>query len=65
MERFYLAQIKATGTCPGLNPNKRRKRMWSDEAKAEVVEKYEAAEPTAESSVEIVKQIAEMNFSKD
>ena len=60
MERFYLAQIKATGTCPGLNPNKRRKRMaWTDEAKAEAIEKYEAAEPTAESSVEIVKQIAE------
>ena len=32
---------------------------WSDELKASVVKKYEAAEPTAETSTEIVKDIAE------
>lgn len=32
---------------------------WTDEKKEEVVAAYEAAEPTAETSVEIVKQIAE------
>jgi len=32
---------------------------WTDEKKAEVVAAYEEAEPTAETSVEIVKQIAE------
>ena len=59
-ERFYLAQLKAIGTCPGINPNKRRKRMaWTDEKKAEAVAMYEAAEPTPETSIEIVKQIAE------
>ncbi len=59
-ERFYLSQLKATGTCPGTNPNKRRKRMaWTDEAKAEVIEKYENENPTPETSVEIVQAIAE------
>lgn len=32
---------------------------WTDELKQEVVDKYLAADPTAENSVEIVKQIAE------
>lgn len=33
--------------------------VWTDELKAKVLEMYEAAEPTAESSTEIVKDIAE------
>jgi hypothetical protein len=32
---------------------------WTDELKASVIEKYEAAEPTPESSTEIIKDIAE------
>jgi len=32
---------------------------WSDELKAEVVEKYKAANPTPETSTEVVKAIAE------
>jgi hypothetical protein len=32
---------------------------WSDELKANVIEKYKAAEPTAETSTEIVKKIAD------
>jgi len=59
-ERFYLSQIKSTGTCPGINPNKRRKRMaWTEEAKAEAISMYEEANPTPENSIEIVKNIAE------
>ena len=59
-ERFYLAQIAATGTCPGLTSKHRRKKVaWTDEKKAEAVAMYEAAEPTPETSIEIVKQIAE------
>lgn len=59
-DRFYLAQLKATGKAPGA-PLKQRKRQmaWTDEKKAEVIAAYEAAEPTAENSMEIVKQIAE------
>lgn len=33
--------------------------IWTDELKAKVIEMYEAAEPTAETSTEIVKDIAE------
>lgn len=59
-DRFYLSQLKATGKAPGA-PLKQRKRQmaWTDEKKAEVIAAYEAAEPTAENSMEIVKQIAE------
>jgi nanoRNase/pAp phosphatase (c-di-AMP/oligoRNAs hydrolase) len=32
---------------------------WTDELKASVIEKYEAAEPTPETSTEIIKDIAE------
>lgn len=32
---------------------------WTDEQRTEAVEAYEAAEPTAETSMEIVKEIAE------
>lgn len=47
--------------CKHLNqPQQEEIRMaWTDEKKEEVVAAYEAAEPTAETSVEIVKQIAE------
>jgi len=59
-ERFYLSQLNATGTCPGLNSNKRRKRVaWTDEKRETVLAMYEDAQPTPETSVEIVQSIAE------
>ena len=60
-ERFYLSQLKALGTCPGYKqPNKRKRKMaWDDDKKAQAVSLYEEAEPTPETSMEIVKDIAE------
>jgi hypothetical protein len=60
-QRFYEQQLKTLGNCPGnKNPNKRtRKVAWDDDKKAEAVTLYEAAEPTPETSMEIVKDIAE------
>ena len=60
-ERFYLSQLKALGTCPGSKqPNKRKRKMaWDDDKKAQAVNLYEEAEPTPETSMEIVKDIAE------
>lgn len=60
-ERFYLAQLQATGTCPGINPSKKRKRKmpWDDEKKALAISMYEEAEPTPETSIEIVQSIAD------
>jgi len=60
-DRFYTQQLKALGDCPGnKNPNRRsRKVAWDDDKKAEAVHLYEAAEPTPETSMEIVKDIAE------
>ena len=59
-DRFYQQQLEARGDCPG-NPNpKRRHRMpWTDESKAEAIEAYTDADPTPETSMEIVKQIAD------
>jgi len=42
-DRFYQAQIQATGTCPGapLTTNRRKRKMaWTDEKKAEVIAAY-------------------------
>jgi hypothetical protein len=60
-ERFYLAQLQATGSCClQPNPNKRRKRMpWDDEKKAQAISLYEAENPTPETSIEVVKAVAE------
>ena len=60
-ERFYLSQLKALGTCPGSKqPYKRKRKMaWDDDKKAQAVSMYEEAEPTPETSMEIVKDIAE------
>jgi len=60
-DRFYRQQLETLGTCPGYkNPNKRKKKMaWTDEKKAQVIEMYEAENPTPENSMEIVKAIAE------
>jgi len=59
-DRFYQQQLDKLGTCPGYRGTKRRRRMaWTDESKAEAVELYTEAEPTPETSMEIVKDIAE------
>ena len=60
-DRFYLQQLDYLGECPGGPKRKRRKRRmaWDDDKKAAVIEAYEAQEPTPETSMEIVKEIAE------
>ena len=60
-DRFYQQQLAATGNCPGYNsPNKRKRKVaWTDEKKAEVIAAYEAADPTPDNSMEVVKEIAE------
>jgi hypothetical protein len=60
-DRFYNQQLKALGDCPGnKNPNKRKRKVaWDDDKKAQAVSMYEEAEPTPETSMEIVKDIAE------
>jgi DNA-binding MarR family transcriptional regulator len=60
-DRFYTQQLQVLGDCPGnKNPNKRtRKVAWTDESKAKAVEMYLAQDPTPETSMEIVKEIAE------
>ena len=61
-DRFYNQQLQALGDCPGnKNPNNKRKRKvaWDDDKKAQAVAMYEEAEPTPETSMEIVKDIAE------
>ena len=59
-DRFYQQQIDYLGTCPGMKTNRRKRRMaWDDERKAQAVEMYEAESPTPETSMEIVKDIAD------
>ena len=60
-DRFYAQQLKTLGDCPGnKNPNKRKRKVaWDDDKKAQAVALYEEAEPTPETSMEIVKDIAE------
>ena len=62
VDRFYLSQLTATGTCPGAKLTqlrRKRKMAWTDEKKAEVIEAYESANPTPENSMEVVKDIAD------
>lgn len=60
-DRFYTQQLKAIGTCPGAKHTqlRRKKVAWSDEKKQQVIAMYQKAEPTPETSVEIVQEIAE------
>ena len=63
-DRFYQQMRDATGWAPGMpefmRNNKRRRRMaWTDEAKEQAIEMYQEQEPTPETSMEIVKEIAE------
>ena len=59
-DRFYQQQLDKFGTCPGYTGTKRRRKVaWTDEAKEEAVSMYTAAEPTPETSMEVVKEIAD------
>jgi transposase-like protein len=62
-DRYYNQMRDLTGWCHGMPEalkHKRRRRMaWTDESKAEAVELYTDANPTPETSMEIVKEIAE------
>jgi len=60
-DRFYEQQLKARGSCPGRTKlNKRNRKMsWDDDKKAEAVKMYEDMNPTPETSMEIVKGIAD------
>jgi hypothetical protein len=61
-DRFYLSQLAATGSCPGAKLTqlrRKRKMAWDDDKKAQAVTMYEAADPTPETSMEIVKSIAD------
>jgi len=61
-ERFYAQQLAYLGDCPGNKSTKKhrkRKMAWTDEKKAEAVEMYENQDPTPETSMEVVKEIAE------
>jgi hypothetical protein len=60
-DRFYTQQLHTLGDCPGnKNPKKRnRKVAWTDESKALAVKMYEENDPCPETSMEIVKGIAD------
>ena len=57
-DRFYTQQLNKLGHCPGKIGRKKR-MAWTDEQKQEVIAMYQDADPTPETSVEIVKTIAE------
>ena len=59
-DRFYNEMLDRTGTCPGYRGTTRRRRMaWDDAKKADAVEMYTNQEPTPETSMEVVKEIAD------
>jgi len=58
-DRFYQAQLQDRGTCPGYTGKRKQKMAWDDTRKAEAVKLYIAGNPTAENSMEIVKEIAD------
>ena len=59
-DRFYKQQLEATGSYPGYRGTKRRRRMaWTDESKAQAITMYTEQDPTPETSMEIVKDIAD------
>ena len=60
-DRYYNQMLDKVGTCPGYTGTTRRRRVaWTDESKAEAVELYTAENPTPETSMEVVKDIADM-----
>jgi len=59
--RFYQQQLETLGRCPGSKSTTKRKRRmaWDDDKKAAVIAAYEEANPTPETSMEVVKEIAD------
>ncbi|WP_293315762.1 hypothetical protein [Phenylobacterium sp.] len=72
-DRFYQQMLSSTGWCPGYRATtsiedyenkfgklrRKRKMAWEDSRKQEAVDMYTSAEPTPETSMEIVADIAE------
>ena len=61
-QRFYEQQLQALGECPGRpkTTNRRKRKMsWDDDKKALAVKMYEEMDPCPETSMEIVKGIAD------
>tara|TARA_B100001939_G_C16917557_1_gene607673 strand:+ start:1308 stop:1781 length:474 start_codon:yes stop_codon:yes gene_type:complete len=71
-DRFYQQMLTSTGWCPGYRATQtveeyinkfgriRRKKMaWDDSRKQEAVDLYTEADPTPETSMEIVADIAD------
>ena len=65
-DRYYQQMRETTGWAIGMpefmrnnKKYRRRKMAWTDESKEQAVEMYQDAEPTPETSMEIVKDIAE------
>lgn len=60
-DRFYQQQLDRLGVCPGYygKPKRRKNMSWTDELKDQVVSEYVAADPTPETSMDIVKEIAD------
>ena len=60
-DRFYMQQLERLGTCPGYygKPKRKRRMAWDDDKKAAVIAAYEDADPTPETSMEIVKELAD------
>jgi len=57
-----MQQLEATGFTPGLKntkPKRKRRMAWDDNKKAQAVAMYEDMDPTPETSMEIVKGIAD------
>lgn len=58
-DRFYRAQLAAIGTCPGSTKKRRSRMAWTDEKREQAVAEYLAAEPTPETSADILKEVAD------
>ena len=58
-DRFYLEQRAKTGSCIGYQSFRRKRMAWEEDKKQQAIEMYTDEEPTPETSMEIVKIIAE------
>lgn len=58
-DRYYSQMLKKLGRAPGYKGKRRRNLSWTDELREEVIAAYEERNPTPETSMEIVKEIAD------
>jgi transposase-like protein len=72
-DRYYQQMLDTTGWCPGYRNTtsideyeqkfskirRKRKMPWTDEMKSQAIEMYQDSGPTPETSMEIVKEVAE------